>query len=405
MAIRKRLAELYRQFTSMRGGMTLLAVVTVLSLVGTVTAFDIYHSSVFRVTVGLLCCNLLFCSARRLQGLLRTVRGNRMLSLPLPLLDKGGAVERVWQTKRPLASALDRVERLLRLKGFVVQRNDEAGLYAVKGRMAAWGAFAVHVAILLIVGGATYGQVYGFSRDIVLPVGGVQELQVVPAQAPLQITLHDFKTIYYADGSVADWISDVSVQQGTQPALRQDVKVNQPLRYAGIHLYQMSYGNLLQMELLDANGAVKQEGTVAEQEWLVGQVDPELLIKPIEWLAPRRIAYVAYYRGQPLAWGVAELGERISLGKEQGALRFVAVLPYAGLQVKHDPGLPLVWSGFLLLTGGFFISLYSRSGEIWLYAAGDGQYVWRQSGKENKPAMLNAAAQVRQAKQRSRELS
>ncbi|MEN6622958.1 MAG: cytochrome c biogenesis protein ResB [Smithella sp.] len=78
------------------------------------------------------------------------------------------------------------------------------------------------------------------------------------------------------------------------------------------------------------------------------------------------VLYIIYHQGREYAWGAAKIGETVILGDRLGSIRFTDVKPFSGLQVKDDPGIPVVWSGFMIMAVGFFISLYSRRVQIWL---------------------------------------
>jgi cytochrome c biogenesis protein ResB len=41
-------------------------------------------------------------------------------------------------------------------------------------------------------------------------------------------------------------------------------------------------------------------------------------------------------------------------------LSFSRVSQYTGLQVTHDPGVPIIWASFALMLGGLLVRLYVR---------------------------------------------
>ena len=60
---------------------------------------------------------------------------------------------------------------------------------------------------------------------------------------------------------------------------------------------------------------------------------------------------------------LAEL--RAGLGKDpQGRY-------YSGFQIVRDPGVPLVWTGFVLLLAGLFLSFYFYHRQVWVYVEDD----------------------------------
>ena len=44
-----------------------------------------------------------------------------------------------------------------------------------------------------------------------------------------------------------------------------------------------------------------------------------------------------------------------------GSIVFTGAVPFSGFQIKLDPGLPIVFAGFILLVVGFFAGLYGKT--------------------------------------------
>lgn len=342
--------------TAMRTGLTLLALLIALSAGGTILWPDVYQSLLFRLVAGLFCLSLALCSLRRLPVLWRTT-----FAPPPP--EAPAAYWPVYRRFVVQVSAEDiaAVARtVLRRRGFRLA-DRAAGLCADKGRLAPWGTLAVHLSLLLVVVGALHGRLSGYAGDIVLPVGGSHQLspdRYPGLSTPVTIRLDRFDTVYNPDGTVADWVSNVTLDQGGREPLSRAIRVNHPLAHEGLTIYQMSHGSLFGTQFLATDGAVIREAGLREREILAVDDASGLAIQPLYVTARGRIAYVVYQGDRPLAWGASRPGENIALGG--GAVRFTAVTPCSGLQVKHDPGLPLVWSGFFLMAAGFFLSLYAR---------------------------------------------
>lgn len=123
-------------FTSMRTGLGLLMLLIALSLAGTLFWPGIYHTTGFRLVIGLLGLNTFLCSCRRVPSLWLETFG-------LPWFSP--ALTRSWPANRSLATpageqeAVRMAETLLMRRGFRVKRQPEqkkTRLYAVKGRAA-----------------------------------------------------------------------------------------------------------------------------------------------------------------------------------------------------------------------------------------------------------------------------
>jgi cytochrome c biogenesis protein len=307
---RKRFFQIVHSCISMKVAMMLLFLLIGVAMAGTVISpqrYDVYHSMGFRLLLTLVCCSTFVCSMRQFTSLCRS----------------GG-----------------------------------------KQRLASWGTFTVHIAIVLIVLGALYGNLYGFSHEINLPVGKGYEIthdQYDGIAEPFRIHLQDFETRYYADGSVSDWVSHIRIEQDGQEVVSQEVKVNHPLTYNEVSIYQSSFGMAIQTQYLDTTGKVLQEASLGEGRRMILEGQPDMMILPVRYIGgPNpQIWYIVYKDGREYDWGVAPLGSSRFVGT--GMIKFLEVQPFSGLLIKYDPGIPLVWLGFILLTLGFFVSLYKRN--------------------------------------------
>jgi len=382
------LNQLFRGFVSMKTGIGLLFLLMAAAFLGTlippgrenVLLGDVYHTWWFRLLLGLLCVNVLTCSARRLPVLWKATVSPQVS--PIPKLDSLPNYRQLT-TQLPIEGAAVTVANLLARDGFRIRTDqDEAGpiIYAERGRLAPWGTLTVHLSLLVITAGALYGNIYGFSQDIALPVGKAIEIsssQYPGVKQPFSLKLNNFTTEYYKDGSVSDWISDITVEQNGSKVLSREVKVNHPLEYNGIMVYQFSYGTSLNTQITNSKGEVVKEASVAEHGVLENDgivVRPMRFIpdfnpdQPMVSMSPElrnpHVLYIIYRNGREVDWGAAKLGEVIPLG--HNTVKFTAAQPFSGLQIKHDPGVPVVWFGFIMMAAGFFVSLYTRRLRLWL---------------------------------------
>lgn len=381
---REKFTRFFNSFVSMHTGIILLMLVMAASFVGTFIPMgrenlvlgDVYHTWWFRALLGLLCVNIAACSTRRLPELWRStvsvpdLASNNIRNMPL---------YRSIRAAHPAEQIIEKLEVLLNGQGYRIRRlkqGERLGLYAVRGRMAPWGTLTVHLSVLIIAAGALYGNLFGFSEDIALPVGSSVEIsgsKYPGVGQPFTLRLNSFNTEYYSDGTVSDWISDISVDNSGREVLSKQVMVNQPLTYNGIMVYQSSFGTAVQTKLIASDGSLVKEASISENELLEAGgivVRPVRYIPDFNPMSPMvsnsanpfnpHVLYIVYDHGREVNWGAAKLGESISLGRNRGSVIFTAAQPFSGLQVKYDPGIPAVWFGFAMMTAGFFISLYSK---------------------------------------------
>lgn len=380
--------QFFRGFVSMKTGLSLLFLLIAASFLGTliptgrenILLGDVYHTWWFRLLLGLLCANVLTCSATRLPALWKATKLPQIVSATklnsLPIYHE-------LTTQLPAAGSAVTTANLLARSGFRV-RTGQVGampvIYADRGRFAPWGTLAVHLSILVITVGALYGNTYGFIKDIALPVGNTIEIsssEFPGVREPFNLRLNNFTTEYYEDGSVSDWVSNITVEQNGNKVLTREVKVNQPLDYDGIMVYQFSYGTTLNTQILNTQGQILKEGATAEREMIEYN---DLIVRPVRFIpdfnpsqpmvsmSPElrnpHVLYIIYSNGREIDWGAAKLGETIPLGLN--TVKFTAAQPFSGLQIKHDPGVRVVWFGFVMMAAGFFVSLYTARLRLWL---------------------------------------
>lgn len=398
------LTQVFHSFVSMRTGIFLLVLLMAASFLGTfippgrqlALVGDVYHTWWFRLLLGILCINIFACSARRLPALWKSTVTPEIS--PVAKLDSLPNYRKI-AAKSSLEGAAVTAAILLAKQGFHVKIGQDGVIpviYADRGRLAPWGTFAVHLSILVIMIGALYGNLYGVSRDIALPVGSSVEITNVEypgVDKPFILRLNHFTTEYYEDGAVSDWVSDITVAQNGQDVLTREVKVNQPLNFNGVTVYQFYYGTTLHTQFFDSQGNMIKEAGVAEREMLESNgivVRPVRFIpdfnptQPMVSLSPElrnpHVLYIIYYNGREVDWGAAKIGDEVSLGKNLGTVKFTAAQPFSGLQVKQDPGVPVVWCGFIMMTIGFFMSLYTRRLRLWVTIAPSDGFIKVEAG-------------------------
>ena len=357
--------------TTMRSAIMMMIVIIAIALIATLLfpQADVFHTLWFQALLVLFCLNMTACTMRRIRALITLSRAVPMIK-PAP-----GWAQKEWLGSVDAAAAED----VLRRKGYRFQRQDTprgAVFSADKGLSGSWGTLAVHVAILTIALGALIGNVFGFTQSVVIGKG---ETIAVPlnksGSLQAQLVLDDFRIEYYPDGSVSEYISDLRIESGNERAI-QSVRINHPLDFRGITLYQMDHGYQVLAELQAAGGAPLESAWLAQDSSLtidegqgitlqvinyVPDFDPH---RPAISLSPfpnnQRVLYAFYQQGNAVQWGVAALGQPLVLQGFDKKVVFADARPYSLLDLKSDPGVPVVMAGFLLLSVAFFFSMLIR---------------------------------------------
>ncbi|AFY89722.1 MULTISPECIES: cytochrome c biogenesis protein [Chroococcidiopsis] len=274
-------------------------------------------------------------------------------------------------------ASLSSLTQLLQQKRYRVFQGEQDNLYARKGIAGRIGPIIVHIGIVIILAGAIWGAMTGFVAQEMVPSGESFQIRNIidagPLAAPqipkdLALKVNRFWIDYTPTGSIDQFYSDISAldRQG-QEVKRKTIFVNQPFRYRGVTFYQTDWGIAairirfnnsptlqLPMAALNTNGNGRLWGT-----WIPTKTD---LSEGVSLLAKDLQGTLLIYdaKGQlvdTLRAGMATTVNGVTL-------RIVEVVGSTGLQIKADPGIPIVYAGFGLLMLGVVMSYVSHS-QIW----------------------------------------
>ena len=252
-------------------------------------------------------------------------------------------------------------------------------LYARKGLVGRIGPIIVHASMLLILLGAVWGAMAGFFAQELVTSGETFQVQNIfqagpwaAAQLPQDwaVRVNRFWIDYTPAGDIDQFYSDLSVLDRSGAEVdRQTISVNHPLRHQGVTLYQADWGIgavrvtlnnspvlQLPMKSIDNQGA-RFWGT-----WVPTQPD---LSAGVTLLAQDLQGSVLLY--DEAGKLMATLRQGMATEVNGVTLALVEVLGSTGLQIKADPGIPLVYTGFGLLMVGVIMSYVSHS-QVWALA-------------------------------------
>lgn len=265
---------------------------------------------------------------------------------------------------------------LLEQQNYQVWQQDNA-LYARKGIIGRIGPIVVHIGMLTVLLGGMWGIFTGFFAQEMIASGNTFQVKNIIESGPLSashiptdwaVRVNRFWIDYTENGDIDQFYSDLSVIGDRGEELkRETIHVNKPLRYDGVTLYQTNWSiAAVQVKLnnspifqlpvakLDTQNTGNIWGT-----WIPTKPDMSagvsLLIKDLQGTA-------LIYNQQ------GELTSAIRVGQSVEAnginLKLINIIGSTGLQIKADPGVPIVYSGFALLMIGVVMSYFSHS-QIW----------------------------------------
>ncbi|GAB4380606.1 MAG: cytochrome c biogenesis protein [Elainellaceae cyanobacterium] len=281
--------------------------------------------------------------------------------------------------------SLDTLTPLLQQKHYRIFREGNK-LYARKGIIGRIGPIVVHASMLLILAGAIFGAMTGFFAQEMVPSGATFQIRNIfdagpwaEAQIPKDwsVRVNRFWIDYTPNGTIDQFYSDLSVlNQSGEEVDRQTIHVNKPLRHHGVTLYQADWAIAavrvrfnnspileLPMAQLDTGGQGRFWGT-----WIPTKPD---LSEGVSVVAKDLQGTVLIYDMSGALVATAREGMAVLVNGVN--LTIAEVVGSTGLQIKADPGIPLVYAGFGLLMLGVIMSYVSHS-QIWALQTESGEF-------------------------------
>ncbi|QCD88519.1 cytochrome c biogenesis protein [Vigna unguiculata] len=274
-------------------------------------------------------------------------------------------------------------------------------LYAFKGLAGRLAPVGVHIALLLVMAGGTVSAAGSFRGSVTVPQGlnfVVGDVLVPsgflssPTEAfNTEIHVNRFYMDYYESGEVSQFYTDLSLRNmDGKEVMRKTISVNDPLRYGGITIYQTDWSiSALQilkdnegpynlaMAPLQINGDKKLYGTFLP----VGDINsPD--VKGISMLA-RDLQSIVLYDKEGKFVGVRRPNSKLPINIDGSEILIVDAIGSSGLDLKTDPGVPVVYAGFGALMITTCISYLSHS-QIWALQDGTTVFI---GGKTNRAKM------------------
>ncbi|MCZ2201402.1 cytochrome c biogenesis protein [Cylindrospermopsis raciborskii] len=290
---------------------------------------------------------------------------------------------------------LNSITDLLKKSQYKIFQQEETShlLYARKGIIGKIGPIIVHIGIVMILLGGIWGAMTGFMAQEMITSGETFQVKnIIDAGAwssqdvlkNWSVKVNRFWIDYTPKGGIDQFYSDLSVlnDQGAE-VNHEKIYVNKPLRYHGVVFYQTDWGIAgvkvkinnspifqLPMALLNTNGQGRLWGT-----WIPTKPD---LSAGVSLLAKDLQGMVLIYDNEGKLVNTVRAGMSIPVNGVN--LQILDVVGSTGLQIKYDPGIPIVYIGFALLMLGVVMSYFSHS-QIWALQNGDVLYV---GGKTNR---------------------
>jgi len=369
--------------SSMKLGITLLLVLAVVSIVGTIWVpvdpftqqpdyLKFYNNPLFNMLLGLLALNLLVCSLNRWKVITSTLKGPNV-NIPENFIKnlKSGAGTKIGAD---VSDAAQRVKDLLKKKGYRVFSSEGEDMFKVasdRGHLGILGPYLTHLSffIMILAIMIKFSGLVGFDGTFVgwegqtYSLGQVEGIRNVDPADYFDIKVNNFRTEYRPDGQeVKQWLTDLTVIDGTN-TFNYTVFVNKPLVYKGMKFYQSAYGHNFSGKT-SGPGGQDQPFEVGTQQQYVQAPGTDIALVPTGFEdATKKVKLRIYKQGQWVDEAEAVLNSPFKY--ENAQVTFEGVNSYTVLSAKKDPGVPIIGIGSIVLILGVVFSFLLRQRRIW----------------------------------------
>ena len=238
------------------------------------------------------------------------------------------------------------------------------------GRIA---PIVVHFSMILILIGTVIGSINGFKAQEIIPKTETFHIQNILSNGQLtsipkvSTRINDFWITYTKQATVNQFYSDISILniEGNEIE-RKTIFVNSPARYRGINYYQTDW-NLIGLRIKNEQAQLLQYpllnlGNSQNKIWITWIPNTFELKQGIILLIDNLQGYCSIYNEFGQFLGNLEVNESFN---KDFSITLVDILSSTGLQIKTDPGIPLIYTGFFFLMLSTLISYITYS-QIWV---------------------------------------
>jgi cytochrome c biogenesis protein len=362
---------------------------------------DTYHSLWYRLFMGILSMNIIVCSIDRLSATwfiifpkTQTIKVTRFRKktdcITFDVMDTVGQIREAMSLY--LSKKLSHCELKSTEKGFY--------FYGETGRKSRLGVYAVHLSVLLMILGGIIGSFFGFDGYAQISEGQQTDSITIGQNQkktlPFAIRCDDFSVSFYENGSPSEFKSIVSLIRDNKVLLSKTILVNHPLRYEGINIFQSSYGLMTpeykeempetvvlffqnsktrlsypikaklnqRVELPEGKGFFTIQNYQSSYRFSGHSLGPTLTLliesklpnASNEHITPQIIMIpVKYENFDRMRQGHFVIGV---MNESDFRLQESEKRYYTGLQITKDPGIWFVYTGFIIMLLGIFVTFF-----------------------------------------------
>ena len=334
----------------------------------------IYTSSWFLFALLLLCISLALSSFRKQIPTLKS-------SLKWVDYKKKEKFEKLklnckWEINEN-KKLIIKADEILKKEGWNILRNENR-ISARKGVLGRFGPILVHLGLIILLIGSTYGNFSRQSLEQYLLPNEVMDLINDNSNKKLSLKLNDFHIEREDDGVPIQFTSNIEIySDDSSESLKKEASVNHPVRYRGLTIYQADWliSNLvLKIDNITYQLQLKPVPEIGEQIW-------GIVIELGEKIKKNYLLTINNEYGPIKIFDTDNFSETdIYLGKEateinSSKIEFLQAITSSGLIIKNDPSIPIIYTSFILIIFGASLSLIPTK-RLWIFNDNDENFCY-----------------------------
>lgn len=246
-------------------------------------------------------------------------------------------------------------------------------VYCYKGLIGRIAPILVHISMILILLGTIIGSLFGFKAQEIVPKTENFHIQNIINSGQLSVIpktstrVNDFWITYTKNRTISQFYSDLSIldTKGNEIS-RKTISVNYPLVHENVYYYQTDW-NLIGLRFKTMANEIIEYPLLnilnnQNKVWITWISSNKSLNEGIIGLVDNLEGYCSIYDESGVFLGNIELNETVNFKQP---LTFLEIISSTGLQIKSDPGIPMIYFGFFFLMISTLLSYITYS-QIWV---------------------------------------
>ncbi len=324
---------------------------------------QIYTSYWFLFLLSWLGLALAVCSFRRQLPILKSALN--WIDYKTPRQIAKLSIAQTIQTHNP-SKNLEKLKINLKKQGWDIKETD-GRIAARQGVVGRLGPILIHLGMILLMVGATYGSLNGQSIEKFLAPGRSIDLLDTSKEKGLTIELQNFKIERDPQGRAEQYRSMIKVIEPNGKNEEKEISVNYPLRVKGLTLYQADWSLAALTIQIDNSPKlqipIQSIPELGEQVWGTTIPTNKDGTDPVLLTVNSELGPVTIYDNNGTQ--IMKLSTNKEAKVKDSLIKIINIIPSSGLLLKRDPGVPIVYTSFAIILIGGSLSLISTN-KLWI---------------------------------------